>query len=256
MPQVLDRPAGTTPPAVAEASNSLVLHFLTLRKAIGFIGIALPWTLIAGENLRDWLAPSATPMGRAWIELSISAYFHTGMRDVFVGSLCAVGVFLLCYKGYERTDSTLAKAAGAFALLVALCPTSETSREATDVGGRVLDSVTFFSGADSPDPALVGYVHFGAAAAFFLILAYMSIFLFTRTDAARPTPRKLQRNTIYRVCGIVMLACIIAIGVAKLALNDQAEARSHFVFWLEAIAVVSFGISWLTKGEAIRPDRP
>ena len=28
---------------------------------------------------------------------SMSAYYHTGMRDIFVGTLCAIGVFLLIY---------------------------------------------------------------------------------------------------------------------------------------------------------------
>jgi hypothetical protein len=241
---------------VSEQSNSLVVHFLTLRRALGLIGIALPFALVAGENLRDVLAPTASRGGRQLIEVSMSAYFHTGMRDVFVGSLCAIGVFLLCYKGYDRVEDTLANLAGVCAILVALFPTVETSREATDTGAPAIDSATFFSGPNAPDPAIVGYVHFAAAAVFFVVLAYLSYFRFTRTDpAAAPTPRKIQRNRIYRVCGVIIVLCIAGIALGSLVLDADQERATSFLFWFEAIAVMAFGVSWLTKGEMIRPDR-
>jgi hypothetical protein len=243
-------------PRVAESNNFLVVHFLTLRKALGVIGITLPFVMVVGENLRDWLAPHAAPIGRQVIELSLSAYFHTGMRDVFVGSLCTIGVFLLCYKGYERRDDLVAGAAGACALLVALFPTTEQSREAGDTGIRPPDSVTFFSGPNAPDPAVVGWIHFGSAALLFGLLAYMSIVLFTRSDTPSPTKRKKTRNHVYRICGWVILACIAAIAAGKLLFDADFERRTRFVFWFESIAVVVFGISWLTKGEMILKDRP
>lgn len=254
MTQILvTRPTPVHPARVQEQNNSLVVHFLTLRRAVGFIGIALPFVLVAGENLRDVLAPTAARAGRQLIELSMSAYFHTGMRDVFVGSLCAIGVFLLCYKGYDSTEDNLANLAGVCALLVALFPTFEDSREATDTGVAAIDSATFFSGPEAPDPYLVGVIHFAAAAVLFGILAYLSYFRFTRSDTTTPTPRKVQRNRIYRVCGVIIALCIAGIAIGNL-LDVDAE-RTSFVFWFEAIAVVAFGVSWLTKGEMIRPDR-
>jgi hypothetical protein len=47
-----------------------------------------------------------------------------------------------------------------------------------------------------------------------------------------------------------MLACIALIGVIKV-FPDLADRLDPYkpVFWLEAGAVVSFGISWLVKGE-------
>ena len=50
--------------------------------------------------------------------------------------------------------------------------------------------------------------------------------------------------------------CIAGIAAAKLVLGEAAEQRTSFVFWGEAIAVVAFGISLLTKGELIRGDPP
>ncbi len=256
MGQVPTRHPAALAPATAEASNALVLHFITLRRAIGILGLALPWVLVLGENLRDSLAPHASRAGRQLIELSMSAYFHTGMRDVFVGSLCAIAVFLLAYRGYDRTENGVANVAGLCALLVALFPTPEDSREAADTGTRAPDSVTFFSGPDAPDPALVGYLHFGSAAVFFFILAWMSFYRFTMTDPDDAcTRQKEQRNVIYRACGIVIVACIAAIAIGKLFFQEY-ERVSRFVFWSEAVAVTAFGISWLIKGETLFRDRP
>ena len=36
---------------------------------------------------------------------SISSYYHSVMRDIFVGSLCAVGTFLISYRGYDKRDN-------------------------------------------------------------------------------------------------------------------------------------------------------
>jgi hypothetical protein len=51
-----------------------------------------------------------------------------------------------------------------------------------------------------------------------------------------------------------MLACLIVIVVYKILLKNNSH-DSSFVFWGETIALVAFGASWLTKGEAIFPDK-
>jgi hypothetical protein len=249
------QPVKSLSDALSVHYDTEVLHFRTLRRAIGWIAVLLPGVLVFGENLRDLLSPS-TSTGRSFVELSMSAYFHTGMRDVFVGSLCAIAIFLLSYKGPQRIDNVLASVAGLSLLLVAIFPTPEPSREASDAGAPAPDSVTLFSGPAAPDPAFVGYVHFASAAVFFVLLAGMSLFLFTKTHEHVPMSReKKQRNLIYRASGITILVCLVAIALAKLLLSDRAEMATRYVFWLEAAAVVAFGISWLTKGEMFRGDR-
>jgi hypothetical protein len=240
---------------LTEPTGSEVIHLRTLRKAIGFIAVGLPFALAIGENLRDWLLPHAAPADRALIEGSISAYFHTGMREVFVGSLCAIAVFLVCYKGYQRRDNIAANLAGFCALLVAFFPTGERSREAGDAGVPVIDSATLFSSANAPDPAFVSYVHFTAAVIFFVILAYMSLFLFTISTKPSQTPQKLRRNKVYVFCGITILVCIGVIAIGKFFLSDSV-GRTIYVFVFESIAVITFGFSWLTKAEVLLGDRP
>lgn len=212
---------------VPAPNDSLVVSYLTLRKAIGIVGIALPFVLALGNVLA----------GGAGIVSSVSGYYWTAMRDVLVGSLCAIGVFLLSYRGYEKTDDVAGDLACVLALGVALCPTAPPA------------------GATAAQ-LLVGKLHFGFAAGLFLVLAFFSLVLFRKTDpSAPPTPRKLQRNVVYTVCGYVILACIaLAAGVSLFA-DDSPVKRLRPVFWLEATAIVAFGVSWLTKGEAILGDR-
>lgn len=211
-------------------NDSLVLSYLTLRKAIGILGVALPFVV----------ALVALYLFGNDIQRSLSAYYYTGARDLFVGILCAIGVFLLSYKGYERKDDIAGDLACLFAIGVALLPTKPA------VNASELD-------------ALVGALHLASAALLFLILAYFCLVLFVKSDPAIPkTPRKKVRNVIYRVCGVLILVCIGLIAFIKSPLGDDLHKEWQAlqpVFWLEAIAVVAFGISWLTKGEAILSDR-
>lgn len=207
-------------------TSGLVISYLGLRRAVGAIGTALPFVLVAGKCLLE-----------GWgIQPSISAYYYTSMRDVFVGSLCAIGVFLLSYRGYERVDDVAGNLACFFALGVALFPTSPAT-------------------VASATQALIGNLHLMFASAFFLTLAYFSLVLFRKTNPAKPmTGRKHQRNAVYTVCGYTILVCIGLIVVDVAFLKDSGVQAIAPVFWLESAAVLAFGISWLTKGEAILAD--
>jgi hypothetical protein len=208
------------------ASDGLVISYLVLRRAVGIIGIALPFVLVVGK----WLL-------NGWgIQSSISAYYYTSMRDVFVGSLCAIGVFLLSYRGYERADDVAGNVACVFAVGVALFPTSPPA------------------GATATQTA-VGLIHLVFASAFFLTLAYFSLVLFRKTNPAKQmSERKKERNVVYTACGYTILACVGLIIVDVVLLRDLVLQAVGPVFWLESAAVIAFGVSWLTKGETILAD--
>jgi len=207
-------------------NNPLVLSYLGLRKAIGIIGISLPFVLAFGKMIFE--SPG--------IQSSISAYYYTDMRDVFVGSLCAIAVFMMSYKGYDRRDDLAGNLACVFAIGVALFP-------ATPEGNVALQA------------PLIGSIHIICAFSFFLTLAYFSLVLFRKTDPNRkPSRRKLQRNKIYTVCGYTILASIAMIAILALLPHEAPIKKLEPYFWLESLAVVAFGISWLTKGEAILKD--
>ena len=210
----------------AGPNGSLVLSYLGLRKAIGIIGTALPFVLAFGKILLE--GPG--------IQSSISHYYYTEMRGVFVGSLCAIATFLMSYRGYERKDDLAGDLACGFAVGVALFPTTPevnaTSRE-----------------------RFVGVLHLLFAASFLLTLAFFSLALFRKTDPTKtPTRQKLQRNAVYTVCGYAILTCLALSALVALLSGDSPVRRLDPIFWLESAAVVAFGISWLTKGEAILKD--
>lgn len=208
------------------SNGSLVLSYLGLRKAVGIIGTALPFVLAFGKILFE--SPG--------IQSSISSYYHTGMRDVFVGSLCAIAVFLMSYRGYERKDDIAGDLACAFALGVALFPTTPEVNA-------------------TPQDKIIGALHLVFAACFLLTLAFFCLALFRKTDPTKtPTRRKLQRNAVYTLCGYTILACLALVVVVAFMSSDSPVKRLDPVFWLESIAVVAFGVSWLTKGEAILGD--
>ncbi len=209
--------------------NNLVITHKTLRRAIGIVGIIMPLILFLGALM-------FCQMG---IQSSISAYYHTCMRDVFVGIMCVIGVFLFAYRGYENEeDNFVSNLGGIFAIGVAFFPTT-ASHSVTQ-----LDKI-------------LGWMHLSFAVLFFMTLVYFSLCLFTRTDVEKqPTEMKLKRNRVYRVCGYVMAVALLLIVVINLLPIDTKMMFAPYkpIFWLEAIAIVAFGISWLTKGGTILID--
>ncbi len=205
----------------------LVLSYLDLRKAVGIIGFALPFVLVFGKILLQ--GPG--------IQSSISSYYYTDMRNIFVGSLCAIGVFLMSTRGYDRRDEIAGILCCVFAVGVALFPTTPDT-------------------CATSQEKLIGKLHLSFAALLFLTLAYFSLALFTKTASdSTPTPRKLQRNTVYRVCGYIILASILLTVIVSLPTVKSLVERLSPVFWLESSAVVAFGVSWLVKGETILKDQ-
>ena len=212
-----------------ETKRSLVLSYLTLRKAIGILGVALPFVLALGALI----------VFQTGLQSSLSSYYHTGMRDVFVGTLCAIGVFLLSYQGHHRSDNIAGNLGCIFAVGVALFPIAPD--------GEVTRNV-----------ALIGYAHQAFAALFFLTLIFFSLFLFTKKNRDEPrSKRKRQRNRVYIACGCIMFVCIVLIALFKYPQPGLPTIPGEYqpVFWLETITVLAFGISWCTKGQAILKDQ-
>ena len=156
-----------------EIDNTLVLSYLDLRKSVGTIGVLLPFVVSLGKMLLD---------GPGILD-SISSYYYSVMGNVFVGSMCAIGVFLWSYKGYDWRDDVAGTIAAICAIGVALFPTTP------DTDATVQQD-------------FIGNIHLILAGLFFLTLAYFALVLFRETRPDRPPTRmKLIRNKVYTVCG-------------------------------------------------------
>ena len=211
--------------------NPLLISYMTLRKAIGFLAISLPAILIIG---------TFTIGGCTHIEASISHYYFTVMGDVFVGFLISTGIFLISYKGYDLKDNIVSFLAGIFVLCIALFPTSKNE----DVGCVI---------RTLGDVPLRIHAHYISAALFYLTLSYMSLFLFTKSSGNK-TKQKIARNRIYRVCGIMILVAILLIALEDY-IPSLDKGRFKPTFWLEWVANFSYGVSWLIKGEFLLKDK-
>ncbi len=201
--------------------DRLVASYYDLRALVGALGILLPFATPIVARLVDGPAPLLS---------TLSAYYGTGARDVFVGVLCVFAAFFVVYKGYDRTDEWAGNAGAVFATVVAVCPcTSENETVAT--------------------------LHLVAAALLFLTFAFFCLFRFTRRNPTRVavTRRKVLRDSIYKVSGSVIVAGLIGIGVHGL-FRDKSQTPSSFDFFVEWLMLWAFGFAWIVKGEALLAD--
>src|SRR5450432_2169211 len=95
-----------------------IISFLALRKAVGCLGISLAPVLIIGA----WVTDSPKH-----IEISISAYYYSSMRNELIGIISGISLFLISYHGFSKLDSVISKLSGLFALIVGFVPTAPES---------------------------------------------------------------------------------------------------------------------------------
>ncbi len=194
-----------------------------LRLGVGVLGFLLPIALPLGNSLTS---------ARIALLDSMSASYYTHMRNVFVGGLCAVGVFLICYR-HDRREDRLSSVAGVLAIGVALFPTEPPS---------VL--VPHPSGVQTT----VGMLHLAFAAGLFGVLGYFCLRLFADSPAAGR--RRPARDWVYLVCGWVIVAGVLTVAVAGV-LHLARDWPLTLPYLGEAVSVFAFGVAWLVKSEAV-----
>lgn len=207
-------------------NSQFAIDYLAMRKVIGILGMALPFILLVGFTFT----------GGCGVKSCVSEYYYTNMRDVFVGVLCATGLFLISYKGKYRIDNISSSLAGVCAFIVAFFPCLPDSQDAT-----------------CPIPSY-DLIHLISAIVFFLSLIYISACLFTRVEKHQiKTREKKQRNGVYIGCAIVMFMSILAIPLMKWLFPGLSPYSPEF--WLESIALIAFGVSWFIKGKTFLQDK-
>lgn len=190
-----------------------------MRIMIGILGMLLPW-LVALITLSF---PSS---------ISIT-YYSLCAVGTFMVVLGSAGILLINYKGYSLIDDVMATIAGIFGLIICGFPMTYIDYPETQVGIFHLPS------------KISNIFHCIGAFGFFGVLAFMSFFLFTKTNG-NMTKQKKIKNIIYRVCGIGMVGSFLL-----LLLNCIPGFNCYNLTWIvEAIALFFFGLSWIVKSDA------
>lgn len=190
-------------------------NYNRLRISIGLLFVSFPIIMFLGT----WIS------GEFKIPNTLSDYYHTNMRDFFVGMLAAISVLFLSYSGYSPTDYYMSKLASILLIGVTIFP------------GAIL---TFHIGS---------IIHDICFSLFLITQVYFSLFLFTKS-AYTPTIEKLKRNRLYRICGYTILCCLFLI-----ALLPAIFPHYSFTLSLESLSFFAIGTTWLTKGKTIFSDR-
>lgn len=226
---------------LADRSDPAALYvrsYLLTRTVVGVLGVLLPVALVAGEAF-------GVP-GPVQVRDSLSAYYHTGLQDVFVGSLSVVAVLLATYlAGQPGTwDFLLSLAAGVALLVVVAFPTARTGLPA---GAPPCGSTPQPPGCSPVEQALgeglTAHVHEGAAVVAFLALAAVS-FLFARRERRDGGSRAAAAAHVG--CGVLMLAAELLALVGSLGGLRFGPLTALYVG--EVAALWAFGASWLLAG--------
>jgi cytochrome bd-type quinol oxidase subunit 2 len=224
----------TPRPAVRRTSQDAIKTYRYLR--IGMIGaVVLLSASVALErgNVDCW-------------QTSVSAYYYTPVRAIFVGTLIAVGFALIVYKGRNTWEDASLNFAGGFAPVVAVAPT-------TDVGE---------CWSVQPDPlpvgkdgSLAGWVVADIDNNMYALLIVASLgVLVTAAIAAVAMRDKARAPTVLRDLGtrisLALSAAIILLAWWLIGNWDGFYTHAHgyaavllFVFLIAAI-IVNVVVHW------------
>ena len=229
--------------AIKAAKRSVLQPNARYRSAIGWLGFALP------------IVVAAWPWPLESLQSTISAYYYTGARNWFVGTLWVLALFLFFYQYEPRgsgrpksryrmiatgsADNILGMVAGVSAFAVAMIPT-----RAPCLNGQT-------EPCPIPQPAIIGMAHGFFATLLFLTLALFPLVLFSQT--ADP-----NRARLYRCCGALMLFLLLSVAVYAWCFPDSwrvALAPFRPVYLVEAVLVFVFAYTWLKKGQELTEER-
>ena len=202
------------------------INTIRLRKCLGWLGIALPWIVLALCLVFEFGLPDSIS----------STYYLAPTVTPFMIILGAASILLISYMGYDKQDDIICTLAGIFGLLICLFPCQTVNL----IPHWVDTNIPTIVGTFQLPQNVSSIIHNVSAIIFFGLLAYNSFFLFTKSKGEM-TDKKKKRNIIYRVCGIGMIASfvfIIPVSILKIWGG---------VWLIEAIALSFFSISWLTK---------
>lgn len=228
--------------------NSLERAYTGMSLAAGIFGALLPPIVVFGGVILAW----------DWsFKGSLSSYYHSGMRDVFVGMLCIVGFFLFVYKLFDwDLHNVFSMGAGGGAALLALFPT----RLGSDAS---LDALTPLQRQVGHDRTF--YIHIGATILFFACLVIIC-FGFAIQERNRDQIREGENASYppafwfrFHLTAVVVMLCSLLFIVSAWFVERQGWYDGFIIEYAtllgESAAIFAFGLSWWAKGSEFRKLR-
>lgn len=163
----------------------------------------------AGVNYPNWY-------------VSISATYFANSNMCMIGALCLCSFFLFTYKGYDIGDRVFTITAAVSALVLVACPcNAEGSGD--------------FLGLLALPAKISSTIHDVSAAVLFVAFALMILTQFTKG-------RHKRRNTIYRICGWVMVAMMLLVVIDRFL-----PLPPYMTMIYEFIMLEVFAVAWIVK---------
>lgn len=156
---------------------------------------------------------------------SISYFYHVpATRDLFVGLLWALGLFLVLYQGLSRAENLFLTLAGVLLIGVAMVPTSPEQCTITETA------------IDWHEAFAVGFF----ACLFVVALGFSK----SRLSYIMWPPLRQRFARAYNIAGCLM----IGLPLSAWGLNLwRGPDCGHAIFWIEAAAITAFAFYWFVK---------
>ncbi len=208
--------------------NHISNTYFNLRVTIAILAFLLPVILILASLISSLFD----------LQSSISAFYHTPMRNVFVGILISAGISLYLYKGYSQRENISLNLAGILAIGVAIFPT------------RIPEKIQELAPPWLPaEPFIAPMIHGFCAIAFFIAIAFVCIRCGEETlDLIQDPVVKKNYVWTYRTLGLLMILLPITAAVILFI----SPAKTYLVFTVETITVWVFAAYWMTKSYELK----
>ena len=228
-----------------ELRSNVFATYTTLRVGMGVIAFVIPLLLWGGGRTAGH-----------HLQGSICAYYHTPMRDYFVGAMFAAGVLLYLYKGFSWQENYALNLAGVLAILIAIVPADPpgklpaTPAEST---ASVIAPSASATGDENVPRSPTGQIHNVLSVAFLLTLAYVC--LFRSADTLQLIGSSVRKNSYYytyKIIGVCMVATpAIVYYIANHSQRHLSYGERVLIFYVECAAMWAFGIYWMLKTKEI-----
>ncbi len=178
-----------------------------------FVRLAMPglaFLLAVGVTIQIF-----SPADNCWLG-SISAYYYTPARAVFVACLCAIGTCLFVYRGTTEREDLVLNVSGILAFFVALIP---TPLEEAETGPKSLCGRSNVPTDTQLSDALANNIWSALAALVMVAIAYAVFGGFLKQGHGRPSTKAVVTSFVVAAVPVVLYV----------VWPDKVESCGHYV---------------------------